>query len=135
MKLDFDYLREVSTKLHQLFLDAGGYNRDEHVYTVSVEPEKCNVRCHISWPYFRKLLANEPAASCEMSKSEDTVHLRARVHGVEVTCCIFRHDVEQMLRAIEGAYYHWAEEDTVVEMFKAWQNYTGWPVEVIERGW
>ena len=133
MKLDLDYLHKVSDNLHQLYREAGDYNPDEHVYNVQFSPECNDIRCHISWPYFRNLIANEADAPCEMSRVEEALHLRARVHGVEMVCCVFRHEVVSMLKELVAEHpegdYEVCEDDDIVAMFIIWQNMTGWDLD------
>lgn len=133
MKLDLDYLHKVSDNLHQLYREAGGYNPDEHVYNVQFSPESNDIRCHISWPYFRNLIANEADAPSELSRVGDALHLRAKVQGIEMVCCIFQHEVVKMLKDLVAEHpesdYEVCEDDDIVALFIIWQNMTGWDLD------
>lgn len=128
MKLDLDYLHKVSDNLHQLYRDAGGYNPEEHVYSLHFEPDDNNVSCHISWPYFRNLVANE--TDVDVSKAGAiALHLAARMQGIEITACVFKDEIVGMLKEHLGsayASYEVHEDEDVLALFDLWQNLTGW---------
>ena len=91
------------------------------------------IGCHISWPYFRNLIANEADAPCEVTKTKNALHLSASVQGIEMVSCVFKQDVVNMLKELvaehpEGAY-EVCEDDDIVAMFIIWQNMTGWDLD------
>lgn len=133
MKLDLEYVRKVSDHLHQLYREAGGYNRDEHVYSVRFEPDDNHVMCHISWPYFRNLVANETSKDCDVDVSKAgaiALHLAASVQGIEVTACVFKDEIVDMLKEHLGSV---PEDKDALALFDLWQNLTGWGLSGEEK--
>lgn len=129
MKLDLDYIRKVASNLHQLYRESGGYQPDAHVYSVHFEPDSNYVRCHISWPYFRNLVANEADGPCEVCKAGTGLHLTASVQGVEMITCVFKYELVDMLKDLG---YEVSQDTDVLVLFTLWQNASGWNVEVNE---
>ena len=130
MKLDLTYLHKVSDNLHQLYRDAGGYNPDEHVYSVQFYPGSREMHCHISWPYFRNLVEIEADAPAEVSRVQGALHLQAKVRGIEMVCFIFQKEVVRMLKELVAEHpeggYEICEDDDIMALFTLWQNMTGW---------
>lgn len=126
MKLDLEYLHKVSNNLHQLYRESGGYNPDEHVYHVQFEPDHKLIRCHISWPYFRNLIANEADGPTEVHKVQEALHLSTRVQGIEMVTCLFKPEVLELLEECPESAQALCEDDDILAMFIVWQNATGW---------
>lgn len=123
MKLDLEYVRKVSDHLHQLYCEAGGYNPEEHVFSLHFEPDNNHVSCHVSWSYFHNLVAGE----VNVRRAGTALHLTASVQGVTVTACVFRHEIVNMLAEL-GHEVH--KSTDIVTLFNVWQTLAGWNVSL-----
>ena len=99
MKIDFDYLKEVSAQLKQAHKDdPGAYWAGKHVYEVRFSPEHGSVEVFMQWPLFRELVSGNPITASTML---DCLHLISNVQDVEIRTCVDRAD---LMRDLAVAY-------------------------------
>lgn len=137
MKLDFDYIRAVSDKLKEAYLEDGGseaYIRGDWVYRIEFEPSEGAIQAHVAWPMFKQLVANcaDAPAKYTMSKLEGSslewLYWTCRALGVELRACLNKNDLIQELMSTSGnTYTSNVLEDLHIEtLFNMWQALTGW---------
>lgn len=139
MKLDLDQLRQMALKFNQDYLEDGdlweNMCKGAQVYTISFEPQKARASVHLQWSYFRNLVANEADHPATYRKYDGWLYLSCTSHGVEISACLDKTDVVNMLKELGAAFRRDAD---IISLFTIWQNITGWdldwPVESTDRG-
>lgn len=143
MKIDFDFINNVATKLHEAFIADGGmqaYKEGRYVHSLCIEPSTKQVEIHVQWPMFRNLVttkANAPATYTKDSTGDNAVswmHWHCDVQGMHIIACLNKWDVIRDLRELVAEHpesgYEICEDDDIENLFSLWQNMTGWNLEV-----
>ena len=135
MKIDFDYIRNVSDSLHKAYLDDGGfgaYDRGQLVHSVTFDPVTGKATVHVQWPAFRDLVsqkADKPAVFQvfnENESSSDWIHWNCFVDGVKIVAVMSKSDLLMELEQyVEKAHkmYHRYDIRSLLAMY---QNRSGW---------
>lgn len=143
MKLDLDKLRVLGGTMKEAYQSDGDIytqlDKGYHVYRISFEPSTGRVEAHIQWPYFRNLVANEADHPATYHEHEGWLHLTCASHGVEISACLMKSEVVDMLKELVAEHpegdYELCEDDDIINLFTIWQNMTGWnldwPEEVV----
>ena len=146
MKLDLDALKQMGQELQRAYQVDGDLldqlDQGLHVYSIHFEPSTGRVSAHIQWSRFRNLVANEADHPATYSVHEGWMHLSCACHGVEITTCLEKAEVVNMLKELVAEYpesdYEICEDDDIINLFTIWQNMTGWdldwPEEVVTYG-
>ena len=146
MKLDLDVLKQLGQEMQKAYQVDGDTSSqlDEglHVYRVSFEPSTGRVEAHVQWPRFRNLVANEADHPATYITHDNWLHLSCTSHGVKIVTCLDRSEVVSMLKELVAEHpencYEVCEDDDIINLFKTWQNMTGWdldwPEEVVVYG-
>lgn len=136
MKLNFEQLNKIVSKLHETYQEDNteadpAFYGGRHVYSINIEPEKGIISVHVQWPMFVQLVANEAdhPAECTTHDEGKWLHWRCHVQKVEITACCMRDVVVKMLEDIKEVDFHWTDEDTVADLIRLCQNYTGWDLD------
>lgn len=143
MKLDFEYIRGITNKLHEASREAGGHSKEfdegHVVYSISFDPGAGSCNIHVQWPYFRNLVANEadhPATYTRHDMPEYTtpwLHWSCDVLGMQIVCCMNKWDIVQELKALIAEHpesdYEICEDDDIENLLNIWQNMTGWNLD------
>ena len=136
MELDLDQLKRMGDTM-QVSYQADGdvcaqLDKGSHVYRISFEPSTGRVEAHVQWPYFRNLVANEADHPATYTVHDDWLHLDCTTHGVEITTCLPKSEVINMLKEHLGSNYEAYEvheDEDVLALFIIWQNMTGWDLD------
>lgn len=149
MKLDLDALRQLGQGIQRECQADGDLceqlDKGQYVYSIHFEPSTGRVSTHIQWPYFRNLVASEadhPATITKVEDSQTWLHCSCTSHGVEISACLAKHEVVNMLKELVAEHpesdYEICEDDDIMDLFVIWQNMTGWdldwPEEVVTYG-
>lgn len=137
MRLDLDALKITSQDMRRMFLDDGDFsdqlNKGSYVYRISFEPSTGRVEAHIQWPYFRNLVVSEADHPATYHEYDGWLHLSCTSHGVEITTCLEKAAVVNMLKELVAEHpesdYEICEDDDIVNLFTIWQNMTGWDLD------
>ena len=142
MKLDLDALKQIGQgmqKAYQVDSDpCEQLDKGSHVYRISFEPSTGRVEAHVQWPYFRNLVANEADHPATYTVHDGWLHLDCTTHGVEITTCLPKSEVINMLKEHLGSdyeVYEVHEDEDVLALFKLWQNLTGWDLDWEEQSY
>ena len=146
MKLDLDALKQIGLGMQKAYQVDGDLSnqldKGLHVYSIQFEPSTGRVEAHVQWPYFRNLVANEADHPATYHEHDSWLHLSCTSHGVEITTCLDKTEVVNMLRELVAEHpegdYEICEDDDIINLFTIWQNMTGWdldwPEEVVTYG-
>ena len=146
MKLDLDVLKQLGQEMQKAYQVDGDtssqLDKGLHVYRVSFEPSTGRVEAHVQWPRFRNLVANEADHPATYTTHDNWLHLSCTSHGVEIVTCLDKCEVVSMLKKLIAEHpencYEVCEDDDIINLFKTWQNMTGWdldwPEEVVVYG-
>ena len=141
MKLDLDALKRISQEMQRDYQAAGDLctqlDRGEHVYRISFDPCADRVEAHVQWLYFRNLVANEADHPATYHEHEGWLHMNCTSHGVEITTCLQKSEVVNMLKELVAEHpesdYEICEDDDIINLFTIWQNMTGWDLDWSEE--
>ena len=137
MKIDFEYIKKVSDKLHEAFVEDGDlstqFDKGSMVHSINFDPQTGHASAHVQWPYFRNLVANEgdyPATYTRVqqsSKDEPWLYWNCDVLGVKIVTCMDKSDIVKELEALELPEDCEVDfSDDIEHLFTLWQNCTGW---------
>ena len=137
MRLDLDALKQMGLGMQKAYQVDGDtsdqLDRGLHVYSINFEPSTGRVSAHIQWPRFRYLVANEadrPADVHKVTTDYGWLHCSCTSHGVEISTCLNKHEVVNMLKELVAEHpesdYEICEDDDILNLFTIWQNMTGW---------
>ena len=134
MKLNLDKLRVLGGTMQEAYQADGDLctqlDKGSHVYRISFEPISGRVEAHVQWPYFRNLVANEADCPATYHEHDGWLHLSCMSHGVEITTCLQKTEVVDMLKELVAEHpesdYEICEDDDIINLFVIWQNMTGW---------
>lgn len=145
MELKLDALKRAGQEMQKEYQSDGAVytqlDKGYHVYRISFEPSTGKVAAHIQWPYFRNLVANEADHPATYHEYDGWLHLSYTSHGVEISTCLMKSEVVNMLKELVAEHpegdYEVCEDDDTINLFKIWQNMTGWdldwPTEVVHE--
>ena len=137
MRLNLDALKIASRDMQRMYLDEGDVHtqldKGSHVYSISFEPSTGRVSAHIQWPMFRYLVANEADHPATCHEHDTWLHLSCTSHGVEITACLDKSEIVNMLKELVAEHpesdYEICEDDDIINLFTIWQNMTGWDLD------
>lgn len=136
MKLDFEYIGQVSKNLHCLSKqDPKEYAEGRYVYEIRFHPSCADCEIHMQWPMFRNLIANESDRPVEIDRlaygsSPAVLHITGWVQGIEIRACVDKREIINELKVAVSEHpesdYKICEDDDILALFNSWQTMTGW---------
>lgn len=133
MYLDFDNLKTIAAKLHEEYeADMPASRGDRHVYTIEFHPaEPDSLRVHVEWGLFKALVEDNLSTIVDMSSvPPKAIHLSARVRGITLIAVLFDFQVKDLF---DKADYPVNFTGDTLELFKLWQNLTGWGLNMMTK--
>lgn len=141
MKLDFDYIGQVSKNLHCLSkLDPEEYANGRYVYEIRFSPSKGECEIHMQWPMLRNMIVNEGAGPVEVEcmgrgTNRASLHITGKVRGIEIRACLDKSEVLDDLDAVLAEHpcddVKYSRDDNIESLFNLWRDLTGWNREYV----
>ena len=140
-KVPFKLLRGMGDMLKKKYdEDLDAYWEGRHIYGVEISPETGNVTVHVQVPLFMQMVQEHANGEAVLNLNAASTknawyHCRCMMHGIELTCCLNRFDLESCIKELElpeGTDLDALEHESIESLLGMYQQFTGWNLKADE---